>query len=944
MSNSRSLPGLFIPLNSPGVSLAEVGGKALNLSRLAGAGFPVPNAFFVPTAVYREFLNYNNLSAQIKKILSGIDAFSPKDLDRASLKIRTQFMEGTIHSSLSSALENAWQWLGADPVAVRSSATAEDLPEMSFAGQQDTFLNVIGGKALLEAVVKCWSSLWTARAIGYRARNEISHKEVSLSVVVQNMVKSEASGVLFTANPLTGKRTETAIDAAFGLGEALVSGYLEPDHYVIDSLKDKITYKFIGSKSVMIMGKSEGGVFTKKADSFQKQAIPDNVILKLAKMGKEIEKFYKFPQDIEWAWVSSSHHLSGFPNKGMNMDEDYIYILQSRPITALFPLPEKLPFKPLKFLIGLHVVQGFLEPFTPLGQDIIMLVLIGGGRVFGMDYTLESQTAFYIAAERVWINTTPIIRTGLGHKFYSKVIKAIDPGVALAVARIIRDPQLSPVKLQIRLSTVRRIAGFALPFIRRIIRILLNPERGRDQILKSFNEQVDRVRARQHSKKDMWADFALRVKHLYRAKDIFSRFVIPYGIPPVVAGMASFFGILERFARKAAEATGNSRYKTIYLEIARGLLHNVTTEMDLVLWETAKSLQEDPASLRYFKESSASVLAAKFSEGTLPLKSQNALALFIEKYGMRGIGEIDIGRIRWQEDPAQIIKVLQSYIRIDDPEMAPDVVFKRGVKAAEIAGKELEQAVRKFKGGFLKSRLVRFAISRYRALGGLREAPKFFAIRIMGIIREGLLDSGQDLAAAGLIEKRDDLFYLRLKELDKLRQLVEKGISKTSDEWKRAWMIIRQKIARRREVYKLELRRKQIPRVIMSDGTAYFGGVNSNKSDSPVNSSVSIIGDPVSPGAVNGLVRVVLQPQDAKLKPGEILVCKGTDPAWTPLFLIAGGLVMEIGGIMTHGSIVAREYGIPAVVGVDQATTRLKTGDRVNVNGSTGVVEVINDQ
>ena len=262
MTTPASLPQPFILLNAPEAALETVGGKGANLVRLANAGFPVPNGYLIPTSVYREFVDENDLLSKIQASLRDLDFASPEDLAAASDAIRAQFEKGRLPSGLAAALEIGWRWLGEHPVAVRSSATAEDLPDLSFAGQQDTFLNVMGNKALQKAVLDCWSSLWTARAIGYRARNNIPHDEVALSVVVQNMVQAEASGVLFTANPLNGRRTETVIDATLGLGEALVSGLVEPDHYVVALKSDghlqgnrhlgmEITSKYLGSKAVV---------------------------------------------------------------------------------------------------------------------------------------------------------------------------------------------------------------------------------------------------------------------------------------------------------------------------------------------------------------------------------------------------------------------------------------------------------------------------------------------------------------------------------------------------------------------------------------------------------------------------------------------------------------------------------------------------------------------
>jgi len=926
MTTPATLPQPLIPLNSPHALLETVGGKGLNLIKLAQAGFSVPNGFLIPTTAYHEFVVQNQLEMVISDILQDLDFTSLEALSAASDEIRSRFKQGSVSSQLGTILEVGWRWLGAHPVAVRSSATAEDLPELSFAGQQDTFLNVIGTEALTTAVVDCWSSLWTARAIGYRARNQIPHDEVALSVVVQNMVPSETSGVLFTANPLNGRRSETVIDATLGLGEALVSGLVEPDHYTIDTQNNEITHKFLGSKAVVISGKSEGGVTTQESDASQIQAIPDEIVLQLADIGKQIEKLYNFPQDIEWAYGPS---LSGG-------EGDSIFILQSRPITSLYPLPENLPPEPLKTMIGLHVIQGVLEPFTPLGQTAITEVLIGGGRALGLNFTIEQQTAFYVAGERLWINMTPIVRHPRGHKAYPIVIKNLDPGVAQAFEEILQDPRLTPQSGSMNLLKPWNMARFILPNLLRVLRFLRHPEAMAQKTLLAFDDRVAETAAQQKTSGDLATDLSNRVNLLLGARTLFPDFVIPIGVTAVVAGMVPFYGILRRFSKEAAEFTGDSQFETLYLKIARGLPNNVTTEMDLKLWETAQSLQSDTASARVFEVSTAADLASQYQSGTLPPVAQSAVATFMERYGMRGLGEIDIGRPRWRENPEHIMGVLQSYLQIDDPALAPDMVFARGAEAAQVAAQKLEAAVRQLPKGHLKARLVRFAVRRYRALAGLREAPKFFAIRMMGLMRAGLLASGDEMVAAGLLEQDDDLFFLHVSELETLAAEFEGW--KVSSPSPSVLTIFQANIRERRALRKRELHRKQIPRVLLSDGTVYYEGLRATETKNG-----QIIGDPVSPGVVEGTVRVVFNPQGTQLQPGEILVCPGTDPAWTPLFLAAGGLVMETGGMMTHGSVVAREYGIPAVVGVHQATERLQTGNRVRVDGSLGVVEIIRE-
>jgi pyruvate,water dikinase len=386
-------------------------------------------------------------------------------------------------------------------------------------------------------------------------------------------------------------------------------------------------------------------------------------------------------------------------------------------------------------------------------------------------------------------------------------------------------------------------------------------------------------------------------------------YLMPRFIPIFGPSMAAL-NFLNHFSPKLA------------LEVTFGLPNNVTTEMDLALWETAKAIKADPASGAYFSATDATELARRYLEGTIPVTAQTAVSHFLERYGMRGVGEIDFGQPRWRDDPTPVMHTLQSYLQID-PEFSPDKLFAKGEQTALNAIEQLATEARKQTGGWLKEKLVRGAARRIRLLMGARESPKFFAIRTMGIARKALLEVGQEFVAAGTIDRADDLVFLKLAELDELA-----NPASTTD-WKSL-------IATHRTAYERELRRKHAPRVLVSDGRAFYEGIGAETDTADV-----ITGSPVSPGVVEGLVHVVLDPRGAQLAPGEILVCPGTDPAWTPLFLAAGGLIMEVGGMMTHGSVVAREFGIPAVVGVHEATIRLKDGQRIRVDGTTGKIVVL---
>jgi rifampicin phosphotransferase len=896
MTYSVSLAGL----NAEDLQLA--GGKAANLGRLASANFPVPPGFCITTAAYQEVVRVHGLQTEIDRIIAAAQPDDPTALEAASAAIRAGFEKASIPQHIADDICRSYEQLcnGSAPlaVAVRSSATAEDLPEMSFAGQQDTYLNILGEADLLSAVARCWGSLWTARAIGYRARNRLAHDDVSLAVVVQVMVQSEASGVLFTANPLTGKRTETVIDATFGLGEALVSGMVEPDHYVVDTTARQITEKTLGAKRLAIRGQDGGGtVSIEDEQASTAQALPDEHILALADIGSQIASRFGSPQDIEWAYAG-----------------EFLYIVQSRPITSLFPQPEGLDANgELKTLFSFGSVQGMLDPITPLGRDVFKMMAAQVARDLGQDVTFENQNIIFESGERLFINFTGAFRHSIFRKVITAFMGAIDPLVQQVFQSLYEDPRLAvrktPMRFRTRLLTIRFITSiFSNVFFN-----ILWPSQGR----KRLNQRIEKTVYQTYTAFAGTKSMAERMDVFQIALRVVPNELRSVLLPAVISGQAMFQPLI----RLSNQLPDNHH---LGMELARGLPHNVTTEMDLALWDVSRIIQADPDSSACFTGTEPDQLAAAYHDNALPQAAQNALGNFMGRYGMRGLAEIDLGRPRWRDDPAQIMQVLGSYLKIEDEALSPRAIFNSGETKAALARQQLIAALRQTKHGWLKARFAAFASIRVRELVGLRETPKFTAIRIMGFIRAFLLKDGNQLAAQGILSQPEDIFFLHFGELKRLAAGEQAAWRELADS--------------RRQVYQREKRRKQIPRMLLSDGTAYYESFSVHAA---VEDECHITGSPVSPGIVEGTAHVLLDPRGAQLSPGEILVCPATDPGWTPLFLAAGGLVMEMGGMMTHGSVVAREYGIPAVVGVPHATTRIKTGQRLRVDGTRGEVEIL---
>jgi len=914
------MPPLTLPFSSLAASLAPAGGKGLNLSALARAGFAehVPPGFIVTTEAYRAFVAANGFQERLLARARSVAPDDPVALDSVSAEIAALFARGLIPTEIAEAIISAFREMpvGAgpapalsgqpqagqppglpQPVAVRSSATAEDLPGLSFAGQQETYLNVVGAEAMLEAVRKCWASLWTARAIGYRARNRIPPDEVALAVVVQQMIASEASGVLFTANPLTGHRGEMVIDASFGLGEAIVSGQVEPDHYVVDAREWRITTRKLGAKALAIVPRAQGGTDHVQRDAAAQQALPDEQIIALAQLAKRVADHFGSPQDIEWAWANG-----------------LLYLLQARPITSLYPLPD-VPLAPdaVGFFFSFASIQGITDPITPLGRDVLR-VLLGALLLRILRLDVNVRHAIVDAGERLFLNFTEVVRHPQMRGVLLAAMERGDPAAKQILVRLIESGRL-PLKREGAHGPPRFIFHLIPRLLPGVFAAVIAPRAALARGLAVAEQFLAEVR--EHTQGARTGDPGLSARLAIMESDLSRAFEHAFlslapAILPAIAALSPLDHWLVRWCGADPGAA---------LALMRGLPGNVTTEMDLKLWAAAQTIRADAPS-RAALQRPVPELVADYRSQTLPQIAQREIEKFLDAYGMRTVAEIDFARPRWRDDPSSVFQTLKSYLDLTDPDSAPDAVFQRGAAEAERLTTEYAARAGRSPFGALRAALLKFAIGRMRALAGARETPKFYLIKVLDLFRTLLLDSAQPLAAQGRLERADDIFFAPLDTLKRAAQ--------------GAPVDLKSIVARNRAEYDREKTRRQAPRLLLSTGEAFYEGL----SDSGAGPN-DLVGQAVSPGVAEGVVRVVLDPRGARLNPGEILVCPATDPGWTPLFLAAGGLVMEIGGMVTHGSVVAREYGIPAVVGVELATTRLKTGQRVRVDGNTGRVTVL---
>jgi phosphohistidine swiveling domain-containing protein len=874
-------------------ALPLVGGKAANLGELMIAGLPVPAGFCVTTEAYRQVAATADLAETLVR-LAATPAGDTSALADLARQTRERILATGVPGPVADAVASAYSTFGDTvAVAVRSSATAEDLPFASFAGQQDTYLNIVGVEAVLDAVHRCWASLWTDRAVVYRATNGIDHGTARLAVGVQRLVDAAVSGVMFTANPVTGQRRQAVIDATAGLGEAVVSGAVNPDHFVIDLATGAVLERRLGDKRLVIRAREGGGTESSARPPSDSFCLTDEQIRALGALGTRVEAHYGEPQDTEWAIDPAGS----------------LWLTQARPVTTLFPLPAgERDDSGLRVYFCFSLAQGLHRPLTPMGLSAIRVIGSSVARMYGLRWidAVAGPPAIRDAAGRLFVDITPIMRSTVGRALFPRVLDVMEARSAAVLRGLFDDPRLS-VMHRSWWPFVRRIGhlavAFGVPFVAG--QALASPAAARQRLAR-INGKLERLRTPPDA-----ATAEQRLDFVVGLLGETTTSLIPRVMPVAAVGFA-MLGVAGRLlsvdARPGDLAT-----------VLRGLPHNVTTEMDLDLWRLATRIRADTDAANAILRTPAAELAGRYRKGTLLPVVQRGLEEFLDRYGHRAVAEIDVGLPRWAEDPTHIIGVLANYLRLDDPERAPDVVFARGAAQADAMVSTLTERARR-RGrvrGRVRGRAVGFALNRARQLAGVRELPKYDIVLVLARARHQLAAVGAHLVGTGGLGAAEDVFFLDLRE-------AAAGLHGQD---------LRDVVTHRRDTYARELRRRHVPRVLLSDGTEPEAGT-----PPPMVTDGGLVGTAASAGMVTGPARVVLDPTGAHLQPGEILVAPSTDPGWTPLFLTAGGLVMEMGGANSHGAVVAREYGIPAVVGVPGATSRITTGQQLTIDGSRGLV------
>jgi pyruvate,water dikinase len=871
-----------------GKRLPDVGGKGANLGELTRAGFSVPPGFCVTTVAYRDFVRE---SAELDALLDELGALTHDDLGRIGAmgkRIRAHLVALEIPEGIRSAVLAAWRELGpSHAYAVRSSATAEDLPSASFAGQQDTYLNVRGDEPLLGAVRRCWTSLFTDRAIAYRAKNRFGHRDVLLAVVVQRMVCPEVSGIMFTADPITGRRKTISIDASFGLGEALVAGLVTADLYRVRNAR--IELKRVSRKALAIRPLPDGGTVTEDLPPEQQglQALPDDRILELAALGVRIEEHYDREQDIEWC-----------------LAEGRFFVVQARPITSLYPVPRATDGE-LHLYASFGHVQMMTEPMKPLGISALRTFLPVGKRA-----SIDESALMQEAGCRPFIDLNSLLRFRRLRNLVPRVVSIADEKIARSVAEFLKREEyreaLRPDR-RLELSFIRKAA----PVLFTVLATMLFRR------LEGVADEIEQAMARRIAEKRRRLEEISGPERIRRVRE-----VIAGGFSDVI-GMMILQNLAPGVLSHRLIASLSQRWlgdEADLAILARSPRGNVTSEMGLGLGDVADVMRAHPGAIECLKRASDETLLDDLKGLAGGEEVHKAFSAFLARYGMRCTGEIDISRPRWQEAPTQLVPAILGHL--SGGSLAQHRrAFQAGEEEAERAAVRLLDRVRATPGGFFKAAIMRRLVAVYRARIGLREHPKYYASQVLDLAKQAILREAAELAASGVLRSPDEVFWFSLEEVEGIvrTRRVDRGVV---DE------------QRARFADAAELRP---PRVITSEGEVVTAATRAEVPEG------ALAGSAASAGTVEGRARVVRTLEASKLEKGEILVAPYTDPAWTPLFLLAAGLVTEVGGLMTHGAVVAREYGIPAVVGVDRATDEIPDGSRVRVNGTEGYVELLRD-
>jgi len=848
--------------------VALAGGKGAHLGELSRIeGIRVPAGFCVTTDAFRQVMTtVPSIDGHLDR-LSRLDPDDRQAIRALSAEVRQALEETAVPDDLAAAITRSVTRLGGQAAyAVRSSATAEDLPTASFAGQQDTYLNVVGSAAILQHVSRCWASLFTERAVTYRLRNGFDHRKVHMAVVVQRMLFPQAAGVLFTADPVTSNRKVISIEASFGLGEALVAGLVNPDVYKVRD--GEVAAKEVGTKKLAIHARPAGGTreLAIEPDRQEQPALTDAQLVRLAQLGRRIEAHFGNPQDIEWCLV-----------------DDGFQIVQSRPITTLFPVPATSD-QGNHVYVSVGHQQMMTDPMKPLGLSF---------------WQLTAARPMYEAGGRLFVDVTQMLGSPTSRAALVKALGTSDPLIGDALRAVIERGDFIPVlpdegqrdmPAGVEPATIETDPAIVAGLIERTQASLATLKR--DIGTKSRSALLDFIRA--------------DIQELKRV------LFVPQNLQVISAGMQASWWLNEQLQAWLGE-------KNAVDTLTQSAPNNVTSEMGLALLDVADVIRPHPDVVAFLQQVKDENFLEELSALAGGSEARDAILAYLDKYGMRCVGEIDITKPRWSERPTLLVPMILGNIRNFEPG-AGERLFEQGRDNARKKEQELLARLRALPDGERKAEETKRMIDRIRTFIGYREYPKYHMVSRYFVYKQALLHEAERLLRARVLREKEDICYLTFQELH--------DVVRTNQ-------VDDQLIGQRKDAFR-SYQALTPPRVLTSDGEVVAGTYR--RVDVPAG---ALTGLPVSAGTVEGRARVILDMAEADFETGDILVTTYTDPSWTPAFVAIKGLVTEVGGLMTHGAVIAREYGLPAVVGVEHATRLIRDGQRIRVHGTDGYIEIL---
>ena len=865
-----------LTLSDTQADLGTVGGKGASLAKLVIAGLPVPGGFHLTTEAYRRFVDENAIQPGIEAALASLDASRPQALEAASQAITALFLQAAIPGEIANAIVSAYAALpGSNPaVAVRSSATAEDLPEASFAGQQETYLNVCGPDQVLEATRKCWASLWTARAIGYRARQEIGVEGVALAVVVQLLIPAEAAGILFTANPVNGNRDQMLVSASWGLGEAVVGGLVTPDNLMLAKSSGKVIDRETSQKLVQTVRINGGTEEVPVPENLRSvPVLSDGQAAVLCRLGNQIEKLYGMPMDIEWTLADGE-----------------FAVVQARPITALpepeVPVPTEWPMPdPKGRYMRVSICELLPDPVTPL-YDTLGLAAINRGigvlceDMFNVPDDLLTgfiMTIHGYAYEQV--SFTPkqwwLLLSRMVPRFPGMLKKGVPYWQDVALPRYLEGSTRWGEKRLTDLPPATLLAGV-------------------NEVLDAFGQHLGALMA---------STMGPTAGSEGLFTNIYQKMVMREGDPPAPTFLMGFDNLPlqgEKALYDLAMWCRQSQALSAYL---------AKTPVEQVIRQLAGLAAPEGVDLKTWEE------------------WQRRFRRHLEKYGY-AIYDMDFAKSLPMDEPAPILEMLKLFIngQARNPYERQQALSER----REQAMASVRSRVKGFKRWAFEKTLGWAQKQAPLREDGLAEIGLGYPV-----LRRMLGELGRRFANQGAIEHPDDIFWLVESEVELLVAKLELGdiLEDKAD------------LVRERKAIWRSRKRATPPSQLPQGKSKYMGfEMEAHLAGGRGGLEGNIIkGVPTSPGQATATARVLHGPEDFdQMQPGDILVAGITTPAWTPLFAMAAGVVTDIGGPLSHGSIVAREYGIPAVLGTGAATRVIQSGQTITVDGNAGTVKIMN--